>query len=1155
LSKVTNLDVLRSHLIATVLTASIASAAQLITNPGFETAPFPAGWTSSGGTASTTGLNGSATAARLPFNTSASLSQSVPGTVVNFTAETSFQIAGSNEAQAFRLALGFGGNDAIEIRTGTGGTLQVKTASGYLPLQRKSDAATFNVPANQTVKIRVVGRNIGTGPAEYDVAWSDAGAAAITHSAIGIKAFASSTATTSPVGTVRFVRNVVSGNSFTVDDVTVTDSVTAAPPSDFELVVPAPDKVVKISGVYPHLAISNTQSECGIGAVVPWAGRLWALTYGPHLPTGSTDKLYEIASDLSRVTRPESIGGTPANRFIHSTSNQLIIGPYFIAADRSIRTLSYSSAPGRYTATAAHLTDPNRVYIFTMEDGVYDINVNDLSFIVRYPDVQGTGDNFLSGYHGKGAYTTQGRLIVANNGEPSSTYPSGVLATWDGSVRGVADPNPERMTAWNEQFRSQHCEVTGPGDIRGNANPATDPVWATGFDAKSVVLRTYEMGTWHTWRLPKGSYTHDGPHGWYTEWPRIREVSPGKRLMHMHGLFYDFPATFSSTNFAGLTPICSYEKMPVDYCTWEGQLVIGKNDTSRFSNAPVPRAQSNLWFGQLSDLANWGTPHGHGCLWLNENVAGGAQSEPFLVKGFSRGTLHLKHAGATALQVDIQTSSGDSTWSPLRTVTIPPNGAVHELINNLNTSWIRLSPQTAASNLTAACILSNPYPHRTPPSVVSDEFAALADIRDTANLTDGVIRVMNNDTLPLELAASRVDGNGVATRSGYHQIAGPMVLTPVANATAESALRTEAALTQDFGGDEASVWVTAGTAKLRLPRLDAAYDAPFASGWARGFRETVTERQLLNCQGTFYEVPRDDAGGRRRMKPIATHGKRITDFASWRGLLVFTGILDSAPASDKVVRAANGNGALWLGEVDDLWRMGEPRGFGGPWLNTSVAANTPSDAYLMYGYDRKELRLSHTHTGDVNFTLEVDVLGNNTWTPYNSFTVAAGQTFTHVFPTGYHAHWVRVTSDRGTTATAQFTYGPAAVRDAFMDWSRDWGLPTGAGRNAVAVLDNDEDAILTLAEFVLGTAPTEPDPSPFVISSGKAEAITRDLTAEDGISLECFGSADMLTWTPRPDLEIAAVDQTGVPAGFTRRRWAFDTTDARYFLRLAAEMQ
>lgn len=53
-----------------------------------------------------------------------------------------------------------------------------------------------------------------------------------------------------------------------------------------------------ISGIYPHLAYYNNEGECGTGAVVPWAGSLWVITYGPHLPFGSSDKLYQITPDL-----------------------------------------------------------------------------------------------------------------------------------------------------------------------------------------------------------------------------------------------------------------------------------------------------------------------------------------------------------------------------------------------------------------------------------------------------------------------------------------------------------------------------------------------------------------------------------------------------------------------------------------------------------------------------------------------------------------------------------------------------------------------------------------------------------------------------------------------------------------------------------------
>src|SRR5688572_22477100 len=76
-----------------------------------------------------------------------------------------------------------------------------------------------------------------------------------------------------------------------------------------------------VSGVYPHLAVFNegdkgtekcagNGNECGIGAVVPWAGKLWMITYSPHCPEGSADKLYSVDEDLTLRAHPESVGGT-----------------------------------------------------------------------------------------------------------------------------------------------------------------------------------------------------------------------------------------------------------------------------------------------------------------------------------------------------------------------------------------------------------------------------------------------------------------------------------------------------------------------------------------------------------------------------------------------------------------------------------------------------------------------------------------------------------------------------------------------------------------------------------------------------------------------------------------------------------------------------
>jgi hypothetical protein len=108
------------------------------------------------------------------------------------------------------------------------------------------------------------------------------------------------------------------------------------------------------------------------------------------LPTGSSDKLYEITPSLEQIIRPESVGGTPANRMIHTESGQLNIGPYLIDKERNVRVLDPKKMPGRLTGTARHLTDPaNKIHIATMEEGLYSVNVKTLEFEEHIKDGNG----------------------------------------------------------------------------------------------------------------------------------------------------------------------------------------------------------------------------------------------------------------------------------------------------------------------------------------------------------------------------------------------------------------------------------------------------------------------------------------------------------------------------------------------------------------------------------------------------------------------------------------------------------------------------------------------------------------------------------------------------------------------------------------------
>lgn len=155
--------------------------------------------------------------------------------------------------------------------------------------------------------------------------------------------------------------------------------------------------------------------------------------------------------------------------------------------------------------------------------------------------------------------------------------------------------------------------------------------------------------------------------------------------------------------------------------------------------------------------------------------------------------------------------------------------------------------------------------------------------------------------------------------TGYYEIGGPFDLIATNNPAAAATLRSTYSLSNaSFAVDGASVVYTEGTNRFRLPKTLPAYDTAFAVGWPRGVREVVTERSLLNAHGTFYELPAAGSGGFRRIRPVATHRKRISDFVSWRGLFVMAGVADGATNDGHVFRSADGQVALWHGGVDDL---------------------------------------------------------------------------------------------------------------------------------------------------------------------------------------------------------------------------------------------
>jgi hypothetical protein len=808
---------------------------------------------------------------------------------------------------------------------------------------------------------------------------------------------------------------------------------------------------LSVSGIYPHLTVFNSdpkrekpEMECGLGAAVSWAGKLWSTTYTSHALGRGNDKLFAVRPDMSLEIRPESVGGTSACRMIHRESKQLFIASYAIDEAGKVRVIPRDKLPGRLTALARHLTDPeHKVLYLTQEGAVYEVDVHSLAVTELFKKP-------LPGWHYKGAWTAQGRLFVAANGEEPAPapflkvdYASAAtkfetekltwqylqtpyqpLATprktgqtmWKGISEDIGNLGEWDGTTWRILARRQHLDITGPGGLTG-ATSNDEPVWALGWDLRSAFIKVRKKsGTWTTYRLPKASYTADGVHGSNTEWPRICNVGDGPRLMFLHNGLYELPADFRNGHSAGLRHIASTLVTVTDMTTWNGKLVFSQQATSVHGiPAQVPgQPHSNMQFLQRSDLSSWGPAEARGGVWVEDAVPAYTPSDAILIGGYEQRCLHLVNHSAASVTFAIEINAeGGGQWKELTTRKLPGKGYAPLILPPaLKAQWLRVKTD---ANCTVTAFLHASSPRHTS----SDEariFSGLATASGSATSISGIVRA-GFPTTNLQFLTRDGRYFEVDEKLAFHAAEAPSEVTK---------LQDTHVLKNEFSEDAASIIVTRYDGqRFRLPKGDAALSHAPAS---RGVRECIQERYLANYHGTFYEVPRGGTApsGQRnmpdfqRMKPVATHNKPIADFCVWRGLLVLSGVNPAAANDDHIFGSAAAK--LWFGAIDDLWKLGKSNGIGGPWKNTTVKGNEPSDAYLMTGYDKKTLTLSHDAMQPVEFIIEVDFYADGQWHDYQRLTVEPGKALTHEFPTGYAAHWVRVKANADCHASAQLDY-------------------------------------------------------------------------------------------------------------------------------------
>lgn len=440
---------------------------------------------------------------------------------------------------------------------------------------------------------------------------------------------------------------------------------------------------VSISGVVPKLAVKADhvpRSETGIGALMPWAGRLWFITYVAHKKdTGGGTGLFTVDDDLQLSKHPASVVGTYANRLIHAESDQLFIGPHVIDVDGNVRTID-ALIDTRITATCRHLSDPaNKVYMLGMEGEFFEVDVATLEVTHLYDLLK---ELDVVGYpHFKDAHTRHGRVVVVNNSyfdkDFTAGYSEGRLAEWDGQT-------------WSILARTQVNTL-------GSANGMGDALYAVGQDRASAILWVFLPSTgWKVYRLPKSTHTQD--HAFTTEWPRIREVESERLLLDASGMFYELPSMTYNNSVWGLRPISSHLRVVGDFCSWNGMLVLAGDQTTPILDAnPIAgQPQANLWFGKTDDLWGFGKPQGWGGPWWEAPVESGVPSDPFLMTGFEGKCLHLTHGHDEEVLFTVEVDfMGTGVFHAFQTVTVGAEG--YEVLvfpEGFSAHWIRVVPSS-----------------------------------------------------------------------------------------------------------------------------------------------------------------------------------------------------------------------------------------------------------------------------------------------------------------------------------------------------------------------------------------------------------------------------------------------------------------------------
>jgi hypothetical protein len=132
--------------------------------------------------------------------------------------------------------------------------------------------------------------------------------------------------------------------------------------------------------------------------------------------------------------------------------------------------------------------------------------------------------------------------------------------------------------------------------------------------------------------------------------------------------------------------------------------------------------------------------------------------------------------------------------------------------------------------------------------------------------------------------------------------------------------------------------------------------------------------------------------------------------------------LNKRKAKGNIEGPGQSNSNLWFTSVQTPDQLGPNTAQGAVWLAEKINTNISSEPFLFAGWQKRMAWIQNAGKEDVTFTFEVDVNGNGTWKKLRTVLLSAGQSKNISFLPTEIGEWIKVKSNKNTTATVNFNY-------------------------------------------------------------------------------------------------------------------------------------